>query len=245
MGSLFSRPSFTEKFVMEKIDEDIVTAAIPKLYQDRSTIPGSGLGLFTEQPLAEGTVIDVGDQDLSRMNDPMFSMRTLLDSQEDDDFFTRWRWVHRDYYSENFAQKCLNCKILRDESQHLYLITTNPIRPNDELFRCYGFSTWLSIGINTTTEPIIQLLNSKNIGGFVRFLSWWLNNNRDDPLYRQITIIRNVLNSHLETLRQGPFTDKLQQVLNEIQIRNQIQPPSTQGPTLHRSDSELVVLSMV
>lgn len=227
MGNLISRPTFAERFIVEQTKKPIKDGYTIESYQQRSTIPGAGMGLFTRHELPPDIVI-IGNQQpnqqplLSQMNDPLFSLGTLVDCHNGEDFFTRWQWVHRDYHNEQYAEQRVNCKVLIDDSRQMVIITIKTIPPNGELFRCYGFSTWLAIGINETADPIIQILNADNIDGFVRFLKLWLNTNQEDPLYKQITCVHDVLEARLDQLRGESFDQELKQVVTKIQLRHEV-----------------------
>jgi hypothetical protein len=197
MGNLAAKNSFENKYYTSKIKR-AKNIKNPKVYVKESTIPGAGEGLFTEEALSKGSLLSVEPDLIDKINDPMFQLDQLRGCNSNYDFMNKWRKVGESYHNKEKAKQVVNCKLVIDENDGHFLLVLRNIGENEELFRCYSFTTWLE-----DIKSIHDIFNPNNIGGFVQFLSEWIKVIGGEELHSKLSLLHGNIRNSLVSIRSG------------------------------------------
>lgn len=119
-------------------------------------------GLFTTRDVPENTVVcDIKSVSLM-MNDPMVDLREVYAAHTPSSLYLALVNLKKNYYSHDNAKERINTCMVSGQDREIYIRTTKFVPAGTELYRMYGFETWIF--------EIFGSLTNDNVNGFAQFV---------------------------------------------------------------------------
>lgn len=159
-----------------KVDRSIKLETKPSTFTGTTYQEGKGNGVFTTTPIKKFTVISKIDvtKDCS-MNDGLVDLTLVLNAKTHEEMYTALVGMRKLYFDPVRAEKLINVRATSNRYGDYYEAIKD-ISAGSELFRAYGFSTWVF------DIPV----NKENIGGFCKFLGEYYLEIKNDPFKDRI-----------------------------------------------------------
>lgn len=168
-----------------------------KLEIRRSTLSSThflgsrNLGLFTIKDIPPDTVVcDIKSVSLM-MNDPMADLREVYTAQSSSSMYTALVNLQKTYWSPENAEERINTCFVSGQDREVYVRTTKFVPADTELYRMYGFETWIF--------EIFEILTDENVTGFARFVKELSQSQYENPYTAKIQRLDTILDNLPET----------------------------------------------
>lgn len=154
-GQICAEPSTDRKFRLGTSD-----------YSETEFLQAQNVGLFAKEDIQKGESIMTSlKSDANLFNDAMMDLRPLLEATTADSFYSALHQCESMYYNKEKAEKNINIVAGRSlDGEYLIYQARKDISKKEELFRCYGFTTWIK---EIAESGILSLVT---LPGFYRFL---------------------------------------------------------------------------
>lgn len=146
-------------------------------------------GVFTKKGIPKKTVICDIKQLSFVMNDPLVDLRGVNMSKTSDSMYTALVNLKREYYSHENAAERINTCFACGQDGEVYVRTIKHVPANTELFRMYGFETWIF--------ELFDIITDDNVNGFAQFVKELTQPQYDNPYTAKIQRLDTVLDSLL------------------------------------------------
>lgn len=168
-----------------------------KLYCDKSQLKTIFMeddkGLFADSFIKKGTILFNLNDELSKLiNDGLLDTNLLI-HDTNIQLYNTFTKLYNDYHDENNIKEKINVRVTSkfsvNEGSSIYCETIKDIKPKEELFRMYGFTTWI-------TNPLIynlDIITNKTIFGFLYFLKDIIPDLKEIPYEKEVIDIYNFL----------------------------------------------------
>lgn len=183
---------YYDKYVATKSNKMlIVHADICTVIKDTKLtspfLPKYNKGLFAVNRIPDGRIImRVNYINKCFMNDPLVDLTKILAAKTDREMYDALTDLELCYYRENRIKSLINVIMVRDSMDRLYYKAIKDIEQGEELFRAYGFSSWMFEIVK------MNILNNNTMKGFIEFINKDKRFNKD-PLVDKIYILRKQL----------------------------------------------------
>jgi hypothetical protein len=157
-------------------------------------IKGKHRGLFTKKFLPAKTIIsEVDMNNLCMMNDGLVDLEAILRAQTSRQLYDALQQLYESYYDIEKAKQVINVRMVIDsQSSKKYYQTIQDIPMDGELFRAYGFTSWIF--------ELSEILTHHNLIGFAKFVRELKDQISGDPLEFKVYHLDQILSELIPNL---------------------------------------------